>query len=285
MTVNSMTAFASDTQSGTFGEMSWELRAVNHRFLDLGIRLPDELRSLESDVRTRISECLGRGKVDCTLRLKFLSDPATALSVNRPLAQRLLDAAREIAPEGTVSAMDILRWPGVLETQTADLAEIRKEAMSLLDAVLSRLQEARGREGAALRDACLARCRAASSQVEALRAKIPEIIAKLRDRLVQRSLELAPDLDEVRMHQECALLAQKLDVDEELDRLALHLQEAERVLLQGGAIGRRLDFLLQEMHREANTIGSKSAHIDSTGASLELKVLIEQMREQIQNIE
>ncbi|MCC6202461.1 MAG: YicC family protein [Gammaproteobacteria bacterium] len=280
-----MTAFASDTLGGAFGELTCELRTVNHRFLDLGIRLPDELRALESDVRSRIGDRLARGKVDCSLRLRPNADPTGALTVNRPLAQSLVAAARDVAPDAVLNALDLLRWPGVLETRTVDPAELRQAALTLLDKVLRRLQDAREREGAALRDVCLARCLAANAQVEALRVKVPEIIARLRERLAQRSVELAPDLDESRLHQECALLAQKLDVDEELDRLALHLQEAERVLRQGGAIGRRLDFLLQEMHREANTIGSKSAHVDSTGASLELKVLVEQMREQVQNIE
>jgi uncharacterized protein (TIGR00255 family) len=285
MAVCSMTAFARASSNGAWGDLTCELRSVNHRYLDLSLRLPEDLRVLETELRDRIGARLNRGKVDATLHYSMTPDAAAELIINRPLAQRLLNAAHEIVPAAAVAPLDVLRWPGVLRMPQLDSEAVRAPVFALLDTVLEHLLETRRREGAKLRDACLSRCRAAAEQVAYLRTRVPDIIAKLRERFAQRAAEIAPDLDEGRLHQECALLAQKLDVDEELERLTAHLTEAERVLREGGNIGRRLDFLMQELHREANTLGSKSAHVDSTSAAVELKVLIEQMREQVQNIE
>jgi uncharacterized protein (TIGR00255 family) len=280
-----MTAFARQAGDGEWGKAVWEIRTVNHRYLETSLRLPEDLRALETDIRERIAQKLHRGKVDCTLRYSPSGQLQSDFSLNRSLVTRLVNTAREIEPGCTINPLDLMRWPGVLDITALDADALRPTLLALLDRTLEQLLAARAREGAKLRDAILARRSSALAQVELLRVRAPEIVAGLRARYTQRVMELGPDLDQGRLEQECALLAQKLDVDEELDRLAAHLAEVERVLQEAGPIGRRLDFLTQEMHREANTVGAKSAHIETTNASLELRVLIEQMREQVQNIE
>ncbi|MCP5146167.1 MAG: YicC family protein [Gammaproteobacteria bacterium] len=280
----SMTAFARQSAEGEWGTAVWEIRTVNHRYLEPGIRLPEDLRGLEPEVRDRLSQRLSRGKVDCTLKLGGGARQAE-FTINSELVTHLKDAAHHVEPNSSLNPMDLLKWPGVLEMPTLDPDTTGAAILEVLDATLDQLVDARVREGNKLGEAMYSRIELIRVQVEYLVTRVPDIIAAQRTRHVQRVQDLAPDIDEGRLEQECALLAQKLDVAEELDRLQAHVGEVERVLKKGGAVGRRLDFLMQEMHREANTIGSKSAHIDTTNASVELKVLIEQMREQVQNIE
>jgi uncharacterized protein (TIGR00255 family) len=269
--------------------MTWELRSVNHRYVEIGLRLPDDLRALEGEVRSRIAAKLNRGKVDCSLRLDAPQGEAGQLRVNVGLARQLVGLAQQITdmlPAAQApSPFDVLRWPGVIEGRETDPEALAAAALAALERALAQMVETREREGAKLRDVVLQRCAAMATITENMRRRVPEIIEALRARHVQRLHELAGALDPARVDQECALLIQRLDVAEELDRLETHLKEVSRVLDQQEPIGRRLDFLMQELNREANTLGSKSAHVDSSAAAVELKVLIEQIREQIQNIE
>jgi len=287
--VSSMTAFARCTGQGEYSHTVWEMRSVNHRYLEISVRLPEELRGLESAVRERISGLLQRGKVECLLRHNLMTADVSGPAINMSLVRRLAKACRDIDAEvhapSSLSAIDLLRWPGVVEGETPDMETMSGPLLQLLDSTLVTLVEVRRREGAKLKALIEERCALAAGQIATLRDRLPEIMEGLKERLRTRALELASGLDPGRFEQEMLLLALKLDVAEELDRLETHLGEVSRILRDGGAIGRRLDFLMQEMNREANTIASKSAHVETTGASVELKVLIEQMREQVQNIE
>ncbi len=284
----SMTAFARCAFEGDAGRYTWELRSVNHRYAEVFMRLPEEFRVLESDLRATLLERLKRGKIDCNLRVE--SHVATSeLVVNEAHARSVVDAAEQISAISTASKtldpLEVLKWPGVLETINSDVEGMSKEIRRTFEDALKQLIDTREREGNKLGALIFERCDGVEAQISALRTRVPEIIAQTRDRYAQRLQDHVQDLDKGRVEQECALLIQKLDVAEELDRLEAHLQEVRRVLEKGSPAGRRLDFLMQELNREANTIGAKSAHIDSSTASVELKVLIEQMREQIQNIE
>ena len=287
--IRSMTAFARASARGPHGELSWELRSVNHRYLELGLRLPDELRQLEPQVRERVAARVQRGKVDCTLRLQPGVGDAETLTVNLRLADQLLDAAEQLrvrlptSPEVTV--MELLRWPGVLASAEQDLGPVRAAAATLLEQALDELVATREGEGERLAALLHQRCAAIAEQVDLARRRLPAVLDGVRDRLRQRLAEVSAELDPTRVEQELAMLAQRLDVDEELDRIDSHLSEVRAVLGRDGAIGRRLDFLMQELNREANTLGAKSADAQTTAISVELKVLIEQMREQVQNIE
>ena len=283
-----MTAFARCAFEGNAGRYTWELRSVNHRYAEVFMRLPEEFRALESDLRATLLERLKRGKIDCNLRVE--SNVATSeLVVNEAHARSVVDAAEQICAISTASKpldpLEVLKWPGVLETVNSDVEGMSKEIRRTFEDALKQLIDTREREGNKLGALIFERCDGVEAQISALRTRVPEIIAQTRDRYAQRLQDHVQDLDKGRVEQECALLIQKLDVAEELDRLEAHLQEVRRVLEKGSPAGRRLDFLMQELNREANTIGAKSAHIDSSTASVELKVLIEQMREQIQNIE
>ncbi len=285
----SMTAFARHESTGEWGRLVWELRSVNHRHVEIGLRMPEELRALEGEVRTRIAARLNRGKVDAGLRLDTSGQVDVQIRVNEDLARRVIEAANVVgglmAEHTPLNPLDVLRWPGVLESRELDPDVLSSAALSALDDALAQMSEARSREGARLREIVLQRCAAIGEITQTLRTRVPEIVESIKARQMQRIREIAGTLDPARVEQECALLIQRLDVAEELDRLETHLAEVSRVLDQQEPIGRRLDFLMQELNREANTLGSKSAHVDTTGASVELKVLIEQMREQIQNIE
>lgn len=286
----SMTAFARLETTGTWGRAMWELRSVNHRYLEVGLRLPEEFRVLEGEVRARIGKRCNRGKVDAVLRLEAAGGEAGQLRVNTDLARQVVAAAQGIGrlmdQQGApLNPLDVLRWPRVLETPEVDFDELSQALLGQLEQALDQLVDTREREGRALKDLVLGRCAVMSELAAGLRIRVPEIIQSIRSRHAARIEELAGTLDPVRIEQECALLIQRLDVAEELDRLEAHLGEVTRVMQQTQPIGRRLDFLMQELNREANTLGSKSAHIDTSGASVELKVLIEQIREQIQNIE
>lgn len=285
----SMTAFARLETTGTWGRAMWEIRSVNHRYLEVGLRLPEDLRVLEGEVRARIAQKLNRGKVDAALRFEAAGGEAGQLRVNTELARQVIHATQAVShlldQPAPVSPLEILRWPRVLETPEVDFDELSQAMLTQLDQTLDQLVDARAREGAKLAELVLERCATMRELTKSLRTRVPEIIAAIRTRHAARIEELAGTLDPARVEQECALLIQKLDVAEELDRLETHLAEVARVMKQTQPIGRRLDFLMQELNREANTLGSKSAHVDTAGASVELKVLIEQIREQIQNIE
>jgi len=284
-----MTAFARLETTDTWGRAMWELRSVNHRYLEVGLRLPEDFRVLEGEVRSRIGQRCNRGKVDAVLRLESSGGDSGKLRVNSDLARQVISAAQAVgglmAQSAPLNPLDILRWPRVLETPEVDFDELSQALLGQLDQALGQLVENREREGAKLKELVLARCMEMSELTARLRVRVPEIIASIRARHAARIEELAGTLDPARIEQECALLIQRLDVAEELDRLETHLGEVTRVMQQTQPIGRRLDFLMQELNREANTLGSKSAHVDTSGASVELKVLIEQIREQIQNIE
>ena len=284
--VASMTAFARLEDSGEWGHAVWEIRTVNHRYLDISIRLPEELRALETSVREQVSIKLKRGKVECNLR--YDADSATGdISINAGLAEKIIHAARGLPTEeaAPINPLDVLRWPGVIDKYSPDLERLSNPVISLLDKSLENILHNRHREGEQIEQMITKRCDLSLHQLRQIRDKVPEIIAAMRERHMARVQELGIELDNGRLEQEIALLSQKLDVAEELDRMETHINEVKRILTGTEPIGRRLDFLMQEMNREANTLGSKSAHIDTSNASIELKVLIEQMREQIQNIE
>jgi uncharacterized protein (TIGR00255 family) len=283
----SMTAFARAETTDKWGSAILEIRTVNHRYLDISIRLPDELRALESLFRTDIQERLKRGKVDCTLRTDSGNTDSAELPLNRELASRLIQAANSLDIDNPqpINPMDIIRWPGVINRETVDIDAMGRIIRALLKKTLDSLIETRVREGAKIREMILDRCNGIDTQIILIKSRLPEITAGIRVRYQQRLQEILANTDNTRLEQELLLLAQKMDVAEELDRLETHVAEVRRVLDQDEPIGRRLDFLMQEMNREANTLSSKSVHTDTTGASVELKVLIEQMREQIQNIE
>jgi uncharacterized protein (TIGR00255 family) len=287
--IRSMTAFARQQGHGALGELTWEIRSVNHRFLEAVVRLPEELRGIEPTVRERVTARLGRGKVECNLRFKAAPGAAGELQLNDHLVEQILGAADKMAHKlhssHNPSIMDILRWPGVLESGEQDLTPVQEAAAALLGQALDALLEAREREGGRLAKLIARRVEAMRAQVVLARERMPAVIDSVRERLKARLAEVADNLDQERLEQEMALLAQRLDVDEEMDRLTTHLDEVDRVLQQDEPVGRRLDFLMQELNREANTLGSKSADSDTTGISVEMKVLIEQMREQVQNIE
>lgn len=287
--LRSMTAFARQEQSSAWGTMIWEVRSVNHRYLEASIRLPETLRSLESLARERIATTLSRGKVESTLKLQTTGAALTAITLNQPLVERLLEVAGELehmmGPGTGLRLVDVLRWPGAVSEAEPNLDEIKQTLLDGLDAALAELVATREREGQRTAEMIQQRCTAMREQVKQVRARRPEVLARWRDKLLSRLAEIPTDADPGRLEQELVLIAQRLDVDEELDRLETHLDEIEAVLGRTEPVGRRLDFLMQELNREANTLSSKSADADTTRSAIELKVLIEQIREQIQNIE
>jgi uncharacterized protein (TIGR00255 family) len=287
--IASMTAFGRTEVNGEAGHIIWEIRSVNHRYLEVSIRLPEELRMLEASIREHVGQRISRGKVDCTLRYEPAITGTSALTVNNDLVKALLASASEInksIPDAApVNALDVLRWPGVINRETPDPEIISGPLMQQLDKTLDVVLEARRREGEKLKEIILEKCDAAAVIVADIKNRIPDILTNLREKMLLRAQELQIELDRDRLEQEVLLLSQKYDVAEEMDRLETHIREVKRVLESKEPVGRRLDFLMQELNREANTLGSKSAHYDCTNASVELKVLIEQMREQIQNIE
>jgi len=285
----SMTAFGRFEFESDLARGAWEIRSVNHRYSEVALRLPDDFRVLEGSVREKLQRAVRRGKVDCTLRVESRSRDGGRLKINEAAAREVIAAIRQVnALTGAAAPpapMEILRWPGVIDAEAVDLDNLRGEVLSYLDDALDSLLDGRRREGDKLAALIRERVAAMRAHVDTLENCVPEIISNIRERHEQRIRDLAPGFDENRIEQECAVLLQRLDVDEELGRLRTHLDEVARVLEQEEPIGRRLDFLMQELNREANTLGSKSAHVDTTGASIELKVLIEQIREQVQNIE
>jgi len=287
--IASMTAFGRTEVDGEAGHIIWEIRSVNHRYLEVSIRLPEELRMLETSIREHVGHRISRGKVDCTLRYEPAISGDTALMVNNDLVKALLASANEIKaciPDAApINTLDILRWPGVINRETPDPEIIGGPLLQQLDKTLDVVLETRQREGEKLKGIILERCDAAAAIVSDIKNNIPDILTSLREKMLLRAQELQVELDRERLEQEILLLSQKYDVAEEMDRLETHIREVRRVLDSPEPVGRHLDFLMQELNRETNTLGSKSAHYDCSNASVNLKVLIEQMREQIQNIE
>ena len=286
--LRSMTAFASAEADTGHGTLAIELRSVNHRYLELGLRLPDELRSLEPVVRERVAAKLSRGKVDLGLRWKPAVADAAAIAVDEALVARLADTAQALAarfPQMHVEFTSLLGWPGVLLDRQSDIESLREAALGVVDAALADMLAARGREGERLGGFMRERLDGIERIVTEVRTHLPEVRTALRARFDTRLAELKQPLEPGRIEQEVVLQLQRIDVDEELDRLTAHVAEARRIFGLQEAVGRRLDFLMQEFNREANTLGSKAADPRTTNAAVELKVLIEQMREQVQNLE
>jgi uncharacterized protein (TIGR00255 family) len=286
--LRSMTAFASAEADTGHGTLSIELRSVNHRYLELGLRLPEELRSLEAMVRERVAAKLSRGKVDLGLRYKPALADASAIVVDEALVARLADTAQALAakfPQLNVDFASLLGWPGVLLDRDTDQEFLREAALGLLDSALDEMVATRAREGERLGGFMRERLDGMERIVADVRTYLPDIRAALRARFDAKLAELKMPLEPGRVEQEVVLQVQRIDVDEELDRLTAHIAEARRIFGLKEAVGRRLDFLMQEFNREANTLGSKSADPRTTNAAVELKVLIEQMREQVQNLE
>ena len=286
--IRSMTAFARQQAQYDWGTLAWEIRSVNHRYLELSFKLPDHLRALESILRERLRQRLTRGKVECALRQQVA--PQTArLGINTPLLVELINNAETIQQKlrdsSGINPLELLQWPGVLNNAELNQEQLQEQALSLFAESIDQLLETREREGSALRTFVLDRADTIDHITGAIRQQLPVILDQQRQKLQEKVSELTAELDPARLEQEIVLLTQKADVAEELDRLDAHTSEVRRVLQQGGSCGRRLDFLMQELNREANTLSSKSIVTDTTQAAVELKVLIEQMREQIQNIE
>lgn len=287
--VYSMTAFARSEQSTEQGSLAWELRSVNHRYLEASLRLPEAFRDLEGPLRERLRKQIGRGKLECTLRFNPSSETRQTLSLNQPLIDQLLTAASQLSARldnpAPINPLELLAWPGVLAGGETDQSDLVKQADRLFDEALEQLKQSRAREGAELRALIEERLTNMVERVATLREMMPSLLQAHRQKLIDRFHEARLELDSTRVEQELVILAQKIDVAEELDRLTTHITETRNVLNSKGAIGRRLDFLMQEFNREANTLGSKAIDVRSTQAAVDLKVYIEQMREQVQNIE
>ena len=285
----SMTAFSRQQADREWGSLTWELRSINHRYLETSVRLPESFRGLENVIRDTVRKKLNRGKIECQLRFHALETSQSDLQLNKEVIAELVRANSEINKitdlDNQLTSVEILRWPGVVADQGGDADIIEKEALDLFTAALDDLVSSRAREGEALKGMLNQRIVSIREIVASIREKMPDIICGQRKNLFKKLEELKSELDPTRLEQEIAILAQKADVDEELDRLDSHLDEVERVIESNGQKGRRLDFLMQELNREANTLSSKSIVMDTTLDAVELKVLIEQMREQIQNVE
>ena len=286
--IQSMTAYARIEHKAQWGTASWEIRSVNQRYLETYLRLPEQFRSFEPVLRDRLRKRLSRGKVEVNLRYELADNSNNELQLNQALAKQLLGAAtwlKQEAGQGDVNLTDILRWPGVLASGEQDMDAIGADLMTAFDSAIDQFIEARGREGEAIKDMLLSRLEGVSEQIAVVRAHMPTVMLYQREKLTNRLAEIKGELDPARIEQEMVLLAQKQDVAEEMDRLEAHVTEARRILKKGGSEGRRLDFMMQEFNRESNTLASKSISTEITSAAVELKVLIEQMREQIQNVE
>lgn len=289
VTTYSMTAFARQQVQTDVGTFVWEIRSVNHRHLDVGLRLEEAFRPLEMGLRKAISQRVSRGKVDASLRYQPPESVQTSLAVDAALLNAVLEQASKLAAQssqvGTIDPLDLLKWPGVLQTDTPDLALQKTSIQTTLDAALTELIATRATEGAALAGMITQRCEQITEIVVAAAERMPVVLAAYRQKLQERIAEMQATVEPERLEQELVLLAQKIDIAEELDRLNTHVTEVQQVLTRDEPVGRRLDFLMQELNREANTLASKSIDSEMTKMSVELKVLIEQMREQIQNIE
>jgi len=287
--IRSMTGFARREERVHEQVLTWEMRSVNHRFLEIHFRLPEEFKAIEPQLRQAVNARLKRGKVECQLRYRFTDGASTHLGINEALLARLLAQIEQIHPRldapAPINAFDLLRWPGLIQEPERDIDPLHKAAIAAFEKSLEELNEARAREGARIREMLLARCTAISDLLSSLRRRLPEIRTRLMDKIRERIGQLDAEPHQDRLEQELVFLAQKVDVDEELDRLDSHISEIKAIVDRSEAVGRRLDFLMQELNREANTLASKSQDTDTSKAAVELKVLIEQMREQVQNLE
>ena len=286
--IRSMTGFARRERQYPWGLLAWELKTVNHRYLEVGCRLPEEFRAAEADFRQAVSSAVRRGKVECSLHFR----PATvtgALEIDTEalaaVTQRAQQLAAQAGPAARIEVLDLLRWPGVVRDQSRDSVALIAAAQALLGEALIELARFRDSEGGRLREALEQRCNGLTEFADRVTERLPEVRARMRAKLLDRIAQLTADVDHERLEQELAILAQRLDVDEELDRLRGHVTEVRKAFAGQEPAGRRLDFLMQELNREANTLSSKSQDIETTRAAVDMKVLIEQMREQGQNIE
>jgi uncharacterized protein (TIGR00255 family) len=286
--IRSMTGFARRERQYPWGLIAWELKTVNHRFLEIGCRLPEDFRTAESDFRQSIAGAVRRGKVDVSLHFRPVT-ASTTLEVDADLlaslTQRAQQAALQAGPAARIDVTDLLRWPGVVREPPKDSAPLIAAAHALLEEALAELTRFRDSEGGRLKEALELRCAGLADFASLVAARLPEVRARIRTKLLERIAQLCTDVDHERLEQELAILAQRLDVDEELDRLRGHVTEIRKTFGGQEPAGRRLDFLMQELNREANTLSSKSQDIETTRSAVDMKVLIEQMREQVQNIE
>lgn len=287
--LQSMTGFAREAAESSFGTLTCELRTVNHRYLDVQFRLPDELRPREVEFRQQIAAAIKRGKVECSLHLRRALHENEELKLNHELVRQLSARVKELSellPETRpLDPVDMLRWPGVIQEPDIDTEPLFATAANLLATTLSALNEMRSNEGGRIAEMLKTRCAEILDIAAGVKKRMPEVLSAVRIKQRDRIDSLNLDADPARLETELALIAQKLDIDEELDRLVSHVSEIRTVLKKSEPVGRRLDFMMQELNREANTLGSKSADTETTRAAVDLKVLIEQMREQIQNVE
>ena len=287
--IYSMTGFAVAEAKLPSGTLNLELRSVNHRYLEIQFRMADEFRALEPALRELISKHLSRGKVECRLSYTPIAEVGHTLQINDPLFEQLLAFNREVqsrlSTSASLSVGEILRWPGIISTQDSIETDLSSSGISLLQTALADMSATRAREGEKLKTMLAERVAQMYVLIATVLPLLPKLMANYQEKLASRLRDVLGSGDDDRVRQELALFAQKIDVDEELSRLQAHLSEVSRILESGGAVGKRLDFLMQELNREANTLGSKSVATETSRISMELKVLIEQMREQIQNIE
>lgn len=288
--IYSMTAFARAQSQGEWGHLACEIRSINHRYFEISLHLPDMLRALEMPMRERFQSFLKRGKIECGIRYQpNAAKVGSLLTVNMTLASELGRVSEEIAGllkmPAAISPAELLRFPGVLETKEMDVSVLQQEIFRLLEVTLHDLVAARQREGEGLKQLFLQRMDVMEQELSKARQRLPKVMIEQRDRLLKRFTEARLELDPNRLEQEMVIFAQRLDVSEEIERTETHIVEIRRILKQGGTVGRRLDFLLQELNREANTLSSKSVDSVMTHAAVEMKVLIEQVREQVQNVE
>jgi uncharacterized protein (TIGR00255 family) len=287
--LHSMTGFARQSAESALGTLTWELRAVNHRYLDVQFKLPDDLRPKEQAFRQQVGDRLKRGKVECAFHFRRAFDESREMQLNDDLIKlvsaRLKTIAAELPDADEINPIDILRWPGVIQPSEIEVEPLLAAASALLEEALDAMSSMRRREGGRIAAMLESRCADIDALAKLVRARMPEVLDASRQKQRERIERLGFDADPERLEVELALIAQKLDVDEELDRLNSHITEIRETLAKDEPVGRRLDFLMQELNREANTLGSKSADTETTKAAVELKVLIEQMREQVQNVE
>ena len=286
--IYSMTAFAHLEIKKEWGNAVWEIRSVNQRFLETYFRLPEAFRHLEMGLRERLRNSLTRGKVECSLRVELAQASNNKIALNNDYAEQVIASLKTlqgIAGEGEINLVDVLRYPGVVDAQSQDLDQIAQDLLAGFEQILTDFIAMRGREGANLQAIIQQRLDSIAEIAQSVQNQMPEVLQWQKDRLQQRFDELNLQLDPQRLEQEMVLTAQRVDVAEELDRLQLHVKETSSILKKGGAVGRKLAFMMQELNRESNTLASKSINADITNSAVELKVLIEQMREQIQNLE
>ena len=287
--LHSMTGFARESVETALGTLSWEIRAVNHRYLDVQFKLPEDLRPKEQAFRQQASATLGRGKIECGLYFRRAVDQQTEMQIDSELVEllgnRISELSSKLPATAAINPVEILRWPGVMKQPEIDAEPLFSEAQDLLDTALRAINVMRQSEGQRIEEMLELRCVEIEDIAKSVRKRMPEVLAASRAKQTERIEKLDVEADPARLEVELALIAQKIDVDEELDRLESHLVEIRDAIAGEKAVGRRLDFLMQELNREANTLGSKSADTETTKAAVDLKVLIEQMREQIQNVE